>query len=102
MSTASAGPISGSAICRRAVEQLERAVELKPDDPVINDHLGDAYWRVGRKLEAKYQWQQALTLKPDDDQTVALKQKIKSGLTETADTKSAQDRTTQAGEKTQQ
>jgi tetratricopeptide (TPR) repeat protein len=85
-----------------AVEQLERAVELKPDDPVINDHLGDAYWRVGRKLEAKYQWQQALTLKPDDDQTVALKQKIESGLTETADTKSAQDRTTQAGEKTQQ
>jgi len=57
---------------------------------------------VGRKLEAKYQWQQALTLKPDDDQTVALKQKIESGLTETADTKSAQDRTTQAGEKTQQ
>jgi tetratricopeptide (TPR) repeat protein len=85
-----------------AVEQLERAVELKPDDPVINDHLGDAYWRVGRKLEAKYQWQQALTLKPDDDQTVALKQKIESGLTETAETKSAQDRTTQAGQKTQQ
>ncbi len=85
-----------------AVEQLERAVELKPDDPVINDHLGDAYWRVGRKLEAKYQWQQALTLKPDDAQAVALKQKVESGLTETAETKSAQDRTIEAGQKTQQ
>ena len=50
-----------------AVEQLERAVELKPDDPVINDHLGDAYWRIGRTLEAKYQWQQVLSLKPDSD-----------------------------------
>jgi cytochrome c-type biogenesis protein CcmH/NrfG len=29
-----------------AVEQLERAVELKPDDPVINDHLATP--RVGR------------------------------------------------------
>ena len=28
---------------------------MKPQDPVINDHLGDAYWRVGRKLEARYQ-----------------------------------------------
>ncbi len=79
MSTASAGPISGSAICSAAVENLERAVELKPDDPIINDHLGDAYWRVGRTLEAKYQWQQALTLKPEDDQVVTLKQKIADG-----------------------
>ena len=25
-----------------AVKHLERAVELKPEDPTINDHLGDA------------------------------------------------------------
>ena len=31
-----------------ATKQLERAIELKPEDPTINDHLGDAYWRVGR------------------------------------------------------
>ena len=85
-----------------AVENLERAVELKPDDPIINDHLGDAYWRVGRTLEAKYQWQQALTLKPEDDQIVTLKQKIAAGLPDDAATKSAQDRTTEAGQKTQQ
>ena len=85
-----------------AVENLERAVELKPDDPIINDHLGDAYWRVGRTLEAKYQWAQALTLKPEDDQAVTLKAKIADGLPDTAGTKSAQDRTTQAGQKTPQ
>jgi tetratricopeptide (TPR) repeat protein len=80
-----------------AVEHLERAVELKPDDPIINDHLGDAYWKVGRTLEAKYQWQQALTLKPEQELVGALKDKIVSGLLDTAETKSAQDRTTQVG-----
>jgi len=85
-----------------AVENLERAVELKPDDPIINDHLGDAYWKVGRALEAKYQWQQALTLKPEEEQVLTLKQKIAAGLPETAETKSAQDRTIQAGQKSPQ
>ena len=63
-----------------AVEHLERAVELRPDDPVINDHLGDAYWRIGRKLEAKYQWQQSLTLKPDKDLIATVDKKLKDGL----------------------
>ena len=31
-----------------AVIQLEKAISLQPSDPTINDHLGDAYWRVGR------------------------------------------------------
>src|SRR5262249_11326155 len=39
-----------------AVKQLERAVELKPEDPTINGHLGDAYWRGGRQLEARFPW----------------------------------------------
>jgi tetratricopeptide (TPR) repeat protein len=85
-----------------AVENLERAVELKPDDPIINDHLGDAYWKVGRTLEAKYQWQQSLTLKPEENQVLTLKQKIAGGLPEVAETKSAQDRTIQAGQKSPQ
>ena len=85
-----------------AVENLEHAVELKPDDPIINDHLGDADWKVGRMLEAKYQWQQSLTLKPEQDQIVTLKAKIEQGLPDAAETKSAQDRTTEAGQKTSQ
>ena len=47
-----------------AVKNLERAVELKPEDPTINDHLGDAYWRVGRTLEAHFQWSHAKDLEP--------------------------------------
>ena len=28
---------------------------------MINDHLGDVYWAVGRKLEAEFQWKRALS-----------------------------------------
>ena len=50
------------------VKQLvrQRAVELRPQDPVINDHLGDAYWRVGRRQEARFQWRRALSRGPAD------------------------------------
>ena len=62
------------------MEHLERAVELRPDDPVINDHLGDAYWKVGRRLEAKFQWNQALSLKPEPDEEKKIKVKLAQGL----------------------
>ena len=63
-----------------AVKQLERAVELKPEDPTINDHLGDAYWRVGRVLEARFQWSHARDLKPEPEDLVKIEAKLKSGL----------------------
>jgi Flp pilus assembly protein TadD len=48
-----------------AVAELTKAVELDPDDAEVNAHLGDAFWQAGQKLQANYQWQRALTLKPD-------------------------------------
>jgi len=63
-----------------AVKQLEQAVVLIADDPTINDHLGDAYWRVGRRLEARYQWRRALDLKPEDAQAVVIRAKLADGL----------------------
>uniref|UniRef100_UPI003F6A0FA6 tetratricopeptide repeat protein n=1 Tax=Lentibacter sp. TaxID=2024994 RepID=UPI003F6A0FA6 len=44
-----------------AVPHMERAAELMSIDPVVNDHLGDVYWAVGRKLEAQFQWKRALS-----------------------------------------
>ena len=71
-----------------AVKDLERAVELKPDDPTINDHLGDAYWRVGRVLEARFQWTtHARDLKPEPEDMPKIEAKLKSGLPD--DTSSA-------------
>ena len=51
----------------QAVTALERAVELVTEDPVVNAHLGDAYWAAGRHLEAEYQWRRALNLNPEPD-----------------------------------
>ena len=63
-----------------AVRELERAVSLKPDDPVLNDHLGDAYWRAGRRLEATFQWAHARDMKPDKDVLASVQKKLAEGL----------------------
>jgi hypothetical protein len=55
-------------------------VELRPEDPILNDHLGDAYWRVGREREARFQWDQALTLKPEPEDAEKIKKKLQKGL----------------------
>ena len=61
--------------------ELERAVVLDTGDPTINAHLGDAYWQVGRKLEAIYQWKKALSDDPPEDLVPELNDKIANGLT---------------------
>jgi tetratricopeptide (TPR) repeat protein len=65
---------------KQAVEKLEQAVELEAGDPEINNHLGDAYWKVGRRDEAQFQWRRVLTLKPDDKIKTSAEAKLASGL----------------------
>ena len=63
-----------------AVPVLERGSELEATDPVVNDHLGDALWVVGRKLEAQFQWQRALSFDPEEDEAARIRRKIAIGL----------------------
>lgn len=63
-----------------AVAALETAIGLLPQDPVINDHLGDAYWQVGRKREARFQWRRALLFKPETALVTGIEKKLDSGL----------------------
>jgi tetratricopeptide (TPR) repeat protein len=63
-----------------AILDLERAVQLDASDAEVNDHLGDVYWRVGRRLEAQYQWRRVLSLNPDDKMRAAVEAKLKNGL----------------------
>jgi tetratricopeptide (TPR) repeat protein len=65
---------------KQAVQKLEEAVELEAGDPEINNHLGDAYWKVGRRDEAQFQWRRVLTLKPDDKIKLSAETKLASGL----------------------
>ena len=51
----------------RAVPLLERAAEGSPNNGTISEHLGDAYWQVGRRFEARYAWAAAKLLVSDND-----------------------------------
>ena len=63
-----------------AVQTLEEAVSKEPANAEINDHLGDAYWRVGRRREAGWQWNRVLTLDPDAERRAEVETKIADGL----------------------
>ena len=69
---------------QKAVAVLELAIQILPDNATVNDHLGDAYWRIGRKREAGFQWERALTFdaKLTDADKNRLKTKIREGLPE--------------------
>ncbi|MCP4684133.1 MAG: tetratricopeptide repeat protein [bacterium] len=49
----------------KALEYLEAAAKLD-NDPVIFDHLGDAYLATGKPEEAKVWWRKALEQQPDN------------------------------------
>lgn len=65
-----------------AIAALERAVASDPGQSVMNEHLGDAYWAAGRRIEARYAWRAALVQaeKPDQDR---INRKISEGPTDT-------------------
>jgi len=47
---------------------LKKALQLMPNDPIVNDHYGDVLWNMERKIEAKYYWEAVLTFKDTEDQ----------------------------------
>ncbi|MDC1154692.1 hypothetical protein OAT07_00545 [Candidatus Pelagibacter sp.] len=47
----------------KAEKFLKRAVELMPDDPIVNDHYGDILWKLNRKIQARYFWTNVLKMK---------------------------------------
>lgn len=65
-----------------AVPLLEQAVGMLPYDSEINSHLGDAYWQVGRKVEARFQWERARNYAKDTKLTDTLTAKMENGMTD--------------------
>ncbi len=62
---------------QNAVKLLTQAVEMDPDDAEVNAHLGDAFYAAGLRLQADYQWQRALALKPDAKLQAEITNKLK-------------------------
>jgi Flp pilus assembly protein TadD len=61
---------------QKAVDQLERAVNLTGEDPTITEHLGDAYNKIGKTRDASHEYQDALRRTQDGSQITRLKSKI--------------------------
>ena len=57
----------------RAEKFLKRAVELMPDDPIVNDHYGDILWKLDRKIQARYFWINVLEM---EDAEIEMKKNI--------------------------
>lgn len=64
----------------KALLYLERAMELESTDPIVNDHLGDVLWMLGRKREAKFQWKKSLSFNPEPIDQKNTEDKLTSGL----------------------
>jgi tetratricopeptide (TPR) repeat protein len=67
----------------RAIGFLEAAVSGDPTIAEISEHLGDAYWAAGRRIDARYSWRAALIQAEGGDVEARLKGKIADGLPRT-------------------
>ncbi len=56
---------------------LRRAIELMPNDPIVNDHYGDILWKMDRKIEARYYWKSVLKFEDTEEK---MKENIKFKL----------------------
>jgi predicted Zn-dependent protease len=61
-----------------AIPYLERAARGEPADVEINEHLGDAYYAAGRRIEARFAWRAALVY-AEGEAAERLRAKIERG-----------------------
>ena len=60
-----------------AEKLLQKAVELMPLDPIVNDHYADILWKLNKNLQASYFWNYVLSLKTTENE---MKDRIKEKL----------------------
>jgi tetratricopeptide (TPR) repeat protein len=63
-----------------AIETLTRAAAGDPTQAEIHEHLGDALYTAGRRIEARFSWQAAM-LTAEDKVKTRLERKLEAGLT---------------------
>ncbi len=65
----------------KSVQVLESAVIQSGNDVIINEHMGDAYWKYGKRTAARYAWNTA-AYKATDAEKLRLQNKIDVGLSQ--------------------
>ena len=62
---------------------LRKAIQLMPNDPIVNDHYGDILWKLNRKIQAKYYWKSVIeSEESEDDLKKKVSKKLLKGLNE--------------------
>ena len=52
-----------------------------PNDPIVNDHYGDILWRLNRKIQARYFWNNVLSMEDTEDEMIKkINNKMLKGL----------------------
>jgi tetratricopeptide (TPR) repeat protein len=64
-----------------AIQTLQQAAAKDPEQPEIQEHLGDALYKSGRRYEARFAWNAALVSADEDKMAERVKAKLASGLT---------------------
>ena len=60
---------------------LRKAIQLMPNDPIVNDHYGDVLWKLNQKIQAKYYWQSAIKSEDaDSEMKTNISKKLIKGL----------------------
>ena len=68
----------------KAEKFLKRAVQLMPNDPIVNDHYGDILWKLNRKIQARYFWNNVLGFEDAENEMIEkINIKLVSGLQDT-------------------
>ena len=66
----------------KAEKYLQRAVELMPSDPIVNDHYADALWMLKKDIQARYFWKYVLKLNDiEQELKEVVKRKLIFGIT---------------------
>jgi tetratricopeptide (TPR) repeat protein len=64
----------------QSIPLLERAVASEPREAALSEHLGDAYWTTGRRVDARYSWKAALVQADGEPAAARIQNKIANGL----------------------
>ncbi len=65
----------------KAERFLNEAIQLMPDDPIVNDHYGDILWKLDRKIQARYFWSMVLEMEDAEQELIEkIRDKLIVGL----------------------
>jgi len=58
------------------MQELIKALEIEPDDPVINEHMGDVYLKAGSDQKAVELYKKAMQLYKEENKQEAVRKKL--------------------------